>query len=203
VPPDDRQLPPVRVGCLILNQVAYAADEPSLQEMFADLLAAASDKRRHRRVHLSFATTINQLTPRDCELLKGLRNDLVLLDGGPIAERIFGSDQASAQISVTNLIRLGLAEWHYALPSIHSLTDSGDFAGDFRWSSHSMGYGNDAILPIEDIQRGLEGAARRLLEKVERDLSSARSPSAIGLTAFGADFVEACLPPNDEPSSSP
>ncbi len=57
------QLPPLEISATVVQNAAVSADHEELQEMFAELLAAGSDKRRASTTHPSFGNVIFELEP--------------------------------------------------------------------------------------------------------------------------------------------
>jgi len=58
-----------------LLRAAYDESRPELQELWAELIAAAMDPTRSGQVRLSFITTVKQLDPLDALVLKELYNE--------------------------------------------------------------------------------------------------------------------------------
>jgi hypothetical protein len=55
--------------------LSYTFEEPSLKDLYLNLLATASDDRRADQAHPAFAEIIKQLTPDETKLLNStLRN---------------------------------------------------------------------------------------------------------------------------------
>jgi hypothetical protein len=193
IPPQDRILPPIRIGCVVLNQVAYAADEPKFQEMFADLLASASDRRTRDSVHPSFATIINELSSDDCRTLVFIKTVTEPASQRMIAEAAFNGDEDAARLSMLCLIRLGLTEWHYPKSRLHPLFESQDFASKFsRGASTLRLSGSD--FRADDARRGLESAARDMYQKIYDDVNRRSKPLGVYFTQYGWEFVKVCFP---------
>lgn len=57
-----------------LLRAAYDESRPELQQLWADLIAAAMDPKRSGRVRLSFIDTLKRFDPLDALLLKGCRD---------------------------------------------------------------------------------------------------------------------------------
>lgn len=112
---EDFQEPSFRVGCSVLRHVAYSADEPEIQELFAKLLASASDKSRSVFVHPSFASVINDLAPMDAKVLVAINEhdqtiNLTFEDLLGFVKKMGVRDKAVPMASISNLLRLGLLE---------------------------------------------------------------------------------------------
>ena len=111
IPTEHRREPPMRIGCAVLKHVAYSADEPDIQELFANLLASASNSERVGNVHPGFATIVSELSALDARLI------LLFADwssGRQIeANRIQAEGATASEIrqSISNLVRLGILDW--------------------------------------------------------------------------------------------
>lgn len=69
IDPEQIQQPPINVAGPALEALRFVGDEPSLQEMFANLLASSMDKGANRKVHPAFVEIIKQLSPIEAQLL--------------------------------------------------------------------------------------------------------------------------------------
>lgn len=74
VPEDDLSTPRAAVVAPAIEALGYSLDEPSLKEMYLNLLAAASTSARAADVHPSFVDTIRQLDSREATLLDRFLN---------------------------------------------------------------------------------------------------------------------------------
>ncbi len=102
--PEKRRIEPtLKLGCNVLRNVSYAAEEPELQNLFAQLLLSASDSEYVERVHPSYASVINDMSVVDA-------NVLVDVFGGEVEKRPQYPEKLVYK-SLSNLTRLGLIEW--------------------------------------------------------------------------------------------
>ena len=69
-----------------LLRAAYDESRPELQELWAQLIAAAMDPQRANRVRRSFIDTIQSLDPLDALVLKNCMRRLALAHSPPIRE---------------------------------------------------------------------------------------------------------------------
>lgn len=71
IPADSVQDPAPAVAAQVLQNLAFAHDEPSLEDMYLNLLGTAMDARLPRdSAHPAFVEVIRQLTPLEATLLK-------------------------------------------------------------------------------------------------------------------------------------
>jgi len=69
IPDDNLITPPASVAVPALQGLSYTFEEPSLKELYLNLLATASDNRRADQAHPAFAEIIKQLAPNETHLL--------------------------------------------------------------------------------------------------------------------------------------
>lgn len=96
VPDDNRVMPKPAIACPLLEHVKYcfAEEDPTLEEMFANLLAAAMDDRTKDKVHPRYVSALNQFSPEDALNMKTLE----LLPG--ISEFILGESSVCTPVRV-------------------------------------------------------------------------------------------------------
>jgi hypothetical protein len=82
IPDDRRKDPPLRLGYETVQGGILAGDEPTLQDMFANLLASASDKERADDVHPSFPEKIRSMSRHDALFMKYLGGENGMQIGG-------------------------------------------------------------------------------------------------------------------------
>jgi hypothetical protein len=202
IPDENRDLPPFRVGCAVLKQVAFAAEEPDLQEMFADLLGTSSSTETKHFAHPGFADVISQLLPLDARILRAFSKKSSFKSNGVTLWALrhhFSSDNDQESIntldvSLINLIRLGLLEWDSKGISGNDLLrlKSG------RRGSITLGFGPSLTEnTIRNLNKSLESAHDKIQENsdaVSKLLDNFGAKLALNMTAFGYQFVAACLP---------
>lgn len=71
IPDEDLVTPPASVAVPALQGLSYTFEEPSLKEMYLNLLATAIDGRRAGQAHPAFADIVKQLDPKEAKLLNG------------------------------------------------------------------------------------------------------------------------------------
>lgn len=138
VPPERIVTPPPNVAGPALEALRYTGEEPTLREMYANLLATALDGDTVREAHPAFVEIIRQLTPDEARLLslftEGRRSPLIDLrvetegqQGGLTPYRnlsLLGIEAGCSHPDLTpnyldNLSRLGLI----TIPLIGHYTD--------------------------------------------------------------------------------
>lgn len=191
IPEEFRELPPFRLGCTVMREVLYAAEEPALQELFASLLITGSDTRTNKTAHPGFASTINQLTWHDAEMLIYLKNAKWQHDLDTILSCNDG-ERVITPIVLTNLHRLGLLEWQYhGAASMSPDSLSTNFGRDVAFYSRSD-YSRGELGGI-DITPGLQRATEGLVSSLAVQLEEMHLPVGVTVTEYGKDFVNACL----------
>jgi len=83
VPDENLITPPASLAVPALQGLSYTFEEPSLKELYLNLLATASDDRRADQAHPAFAEIIKQLAPNETKLL-----NLTLRMRGTVVARI-------------------------------------------------------------------------------------------------------------------
>lgn len=203
IPEAQRTKPPFRVGCAILKEVAFAAEEPDIQQMFAELLATGSDSETKHLVHPGFPEVISQLDAMDATVLNAFVVDESTTDP-PVLSFVAikqncgidgpNDDLRLFQASLDNLVRLGLLEW-----KINRVYWNGTGYGagypmvgtiSFRSSDSSRSH------RVADEQRviELERSLQRMSDEMGRALSSIYSAQSLTTTEFGRQFIRACVP---------
>jgi len=70
IPEERLSIEKPRVAAKVIEEARYAINEPEVQEMFANLLAASMDKERANLAHPAFIEVIRQLDPDEAKILK-------------------------------------------------------------------------------------------------------------------------------------
>ena len=65
--------PKLQIAAQALEDSKYCIEEPVLREMFAKLIASASDRTKADTVHPSFSTIIKQMSPQDATTLQRIK----------------------------------------------------------------------------------------------------------------------------------
>lgn len=76
VPKERWQTPPMYVAGPALEGLRYCGDEPTLRELYANLLAGAMDKQTAKLAHPSYADIIRRLTPDEARIIVAIRDHL-------------------------------------------------------------------------------------------------------------------------------
>jgi hypothetical protein len=142
-PENEIDTPPSNVVVPALQAISYSGDQPELQELFANLVAASMDKSTRKLSHPSFVETIKQLTPDEAKLLNyflkeqtlpllTIRNNKQNGSGGHDAVRNFsllgfkaGCDNPEiTPVALDNLGRLGIIhipkDYHYSDKEVYN-----------------------------------------------------------------------------------
>lgn len=184
------QEPSFRVGCSVLRHVAYSSDEPELQEIFAKLLATASDKSRAHLVHPSFASVINDITPDEARILCTIGEsrrsfNLFTADIEHIA-RLANISNDVFIVSISNLLRLGLIEKEVKQRPIP------------KEKLNRVGMGAQFYNP-RDLERffdKIEEAVKNLQQEngeLKAIIQEQRLDTGLRISNYGQQFLEACI----------
>ncbi len=138
-PDSDIQTPKANIAVPALQGLMISEDEPELQELFANLLAAAMDKHTASYAHPAFVEAINQMTPDEAKLMRyftttkylptiTIRNEKKDGPGGfdvirhlsLLGEKAACESPELTTIGIDNLIRLGLIE----IPKTYNYIDT-------------------------------------------------------------------------------
>lgn len=186
-PDSDIQTPKANIAVPALQGLMISEDEPEMQELFANLLAAAMDKHTACYAHPAFVEAIKQMTPDEAKLMRyftttthfptiTIRNEKKDGRGGFDVIRHFSllGEKAECEspelttISIDNLIRLGLIE----IPKTYSYIDTSVY---------------DEI--INHTQ------TKEVLERIDgiADRKSAIVKEAINITELGRQFISVCV----------
>lgn len=194
IPEQDRQQPSLRTGCSVLRHVAYAADEPEIQIMFAKLLATASDKNQSSTAHPGFASVINDMKPVEAKLLLAVKDHGKTIktssDLARVASSIDIGELETANNAISNLVRLGLLEWFISEKPIEQ--DSLDkIIGRRLWSTpRNQDQLNrllaDAVNDLQQMKNSIVSVFRK--QSLSRELR---------ISSFGKQFIGACIPKAD------
>ena len=72
--PDENYIEPkLQIAAQALEDSKYCIEEPDLREMFANLIASASDKTKVEAVHPSFSAILRQMSPRDAAVMRMIK----------------------------------------------------------------------------------------------------------------------------------
>lgn len=130
IPHDRIQPPPLLIAGPIAEAAKFSMEEPSLADLFANLLASAMDKAHAHKAHPSFVEAIKQMSPDDAVLIKEISKypdaSFPLVDFASVKEvgerilslynycDIFAKPhekmRGSIQVAIENLARLGIIE---------------------------------------------------------------------------------------------
>ncbi len=184
------QEPSFRIGCSVLRHVAYSSDEPELQEIFAKLLATASDKSKSKLVHPSFASVINDLTPDEARVLLviGERRrsfNMLTADFVAIARSADISDE-SFVICISNLLRLGLIERDIKQrPIPKEKLDRIGMSARFYNPRDLEHFFNETERAINDLKQ-MNGSLMKVIQEQRLDMG-------LQISMYGRQFLEACI----------
>ncbi|PSV99926.1 hypothetical protein C9I88_01885 [Photobacterium iliopiscarium] len=171
IPLKRRVEPSFRVGCSVLKNVAYSAEEPEIQKLFAQLLLSASDDKYADLVHPGYASVLNELTTLDAKFLTQFiskRDRCTMTD----EELIYQSK------SYSNLSRLGLIDW---VERDYTIKELNKFVGNVRYSAPRRIEETNRVVVrlINDVQN--------LKNQIVQD--NTKNRKVLRLTEFGNNFL--------------
>ncbi|MDW4520514.1 DUF4393 domain-containing protein [Staphylococcus saprophyticus] len=150
VPEENLQEPQISVLGPALEASRFYINEKDLSNMFAKLIASSMDNRKNTSTHHSFVEIIKQLSPNDAILLKHINNSEVIPavkfkaivnsnnDRIDISDSLIKDsplDIESTEISINNLVRLGIINENFGLNSLTKEGIYNDFY-DSKFSNH-------------------------------------------------------------------
>lgn len=72
IPDENLITPAASIAVPALEGLSYSFEEPSLKDLYLNLLATASDDRQADQAHPAFAEIVKQLTPNETKLLNSI-----------------------------------------------------------------------------------------------------------------------------------
>jgi len=178
IPEKNRCNPNFRLGCAVLKNVAYSAEEPDIQTLFASLLASSSDQNLSSYVHPGFASVINEMTSLDSKVLL----DFNFRSKNLSSERLDFTDEERKLIpqARSNLTRLGLLDFvarEYNQQEIDKLTGNKIFRAPRD--------ANDVNRVLVDIINDHQ----KFKVSIAKDRISSTNRQKLELTQFGKNFL--------------
>lgn len=187
VSPEKIVTPNPHVAGPAIEALRYTAQEESLREMFAELLANSVNADKKDDVHPSFVDLIRSMNSLDARLLKELRkrSPVPVIDIAISKEGSKGLRYISRNVSLLGHYA-GFAEPWRSMPSIENLERMGLVAV----IKHSH-LADDTL--YEEIQNHPE--IRTVIEEnTKEEVSSLHiDKGAIEITRFGGMFVKSCI----------
>lgn len=193
IPEEHASAPRPSVAGPAMEGLGWSLDEPSLKEMYLNLLAAAVDGRRQDQAHPSFAEIIKQLTPEEATFLNGL---FPMLDSGstPIAKfRLFidSEDELKGYRDLTSHALPQSIDRNYYHNSIAIWIDNWIRLGLVHVSYDEFRVGDEAYDWAETSP--LAAAFRAAHEKDEGKIAIVKG--ILSITSFGSLFKLAIATP--------
>ncbi len=185
VPPERVVTPKANVAGPIIEAMRFAADEPELREMFANLLATAMDSETARNAHPAFVEFIRQMTPDEAMIVAALGS-------GPGPFRTFAiHNEQKKRIGAPFLIGHPSFEQLKACSLIESHLDNLSRLGLMRVHPNPRGYLDSSAV------RKLPRYALSAMEQFSEPEKIMVAMHDLRLTNLGTVFYAACVRPND------
>lgn len=186
--PDEELITPLAsIAIPAMQGLSYSLGEPNLKEMYLNLLAAATDRRRQSEAHPSFAEIIRQLSAVEIDAL-----DLILKDNlHPIVQlRVRTLDSDSYQT-----FHEGLLNWVDPESKTPIERDLSAFLDNWvRLGLISITFAERLADP--DLYEWSRFRPEYVKLAEHGDLLSAE-PGMLRVTSFGRRFAQAVAPPTD------
>ena len=194
VPIDALRSPPSHLAGPLLMSFTFAQDDPSLRDLYVELLATSMTEDGGDRIHPSFAELLRQLSPDEARLLPALfgsgevlvaRADLLK----PIPPRpgvVVGS-----KISTWSETVVTIPEWIELLRPgrLHLYVDNLQRLGIVEVRRDERLAGPNAYQPIVDSVQ-----VRNLEQRAEEEGASVHiTPYLLETTALGRTFIDECM----------
>ncbi|MBT9556327.1 MAG: DUF4393 domain-containing protein [Myxococcales bacterium] len=211
IPSDRRQTPPAKVAVPLLQAMTYSDGEAELENMFAELLAAAMDSAPMAAAHPAYVEVIKQMTAVEALLLKKIvasgdvaplvrvrqanyspSNAKRILNGasGPliVAEsEVFASDHITNHVSESEIVKAAVALDNLERLGVIVISYSNRFAQDEVYREVEL-VGRKVIENTSSVVEGFGLRPDGSFTRLELTRGTLR------LTAFGRLFCRACLP---------
>ncbi|ELA8172822.1 Abi-alpha family protein [Vibrio alginolyticus] len=173
IPIKRRIEPTLRIGSSVLKNVAYAAEEPEIQKLFAKLLVSASDTDYADKVHPGYASIVNELTTIDAKVLISFVSRYQ-------RRSLTDQEQPYESQSISNLMRLGLVGW---VEREYTPSELDNFVGRRSYSAPRRLEDTPRVVTdlINDIQD--------LKTSIVRDNVFSKDRQVLRLTEFGYNFI--------------
>lgn len=181
-----------------LLQAALLEDEETLQDMWANLLANASDPRQLSPVEGLYVGILRELNTRDVKILNGLYN-IAKLRAAPAwaVETITG-----VEFRRNDLLRLfgELGFSHFPNPLHISQGEADKHPDLIEADDRNFGYSMDVLTRNRLIEENFKSKGSETRDFATGVVTGTefKIESVFGLTDLGVGFVEACQPPRKD-----
>jgi hypothetical protein len=183
IPSEHRQDPSARIAATAIQQAALSADAPDIQEMFAQLLASASDARLQGQVHPAFVSVISELDANDAVFLRAVA--AATAAGIPIRWGNQSEDfREIASTATANLLRLRIFEARdlpYNADELNRLVGKSHYAAPRDWSDGLQ----TLVSLINDVQK--------LKNELVKKIGQQHARQATYISPFGESFIRVVL----------
>lgn len=183
IPFEHRREPSARIAATAIQHAALSADAPDIQEMFAQLLASASDARLQSQVHPAFVSVISQLNADDAVFLQAV----AAATSVEVPIRLGDRHEELREIvsaATANLLRLRIFEPRdlpYNKDELNRLVGRQHYAAPRDWND---GLGTLLSL-INDVQK--------LKNELVNKLGQRHARQATYISPFGQSFIRVVL----------
>jgi hypothetical protein len=185
VPPEEIVPPRVAVAGPTIEALRFAADEPAMRELYANLLATSMSSKRQGKAHPAFVEIIRQLEVIDVHLLNFIYANYMKV----------GKESKERWISHPIL-------WNYQPKSIDMPINKYDITNMLKIEESAYMKSVDNLIRLRfitpyveehDIETEVDG------EYDKKTFTLFHNYDRVCMTPFGVEFVEACTnPPKSE-----
>ena len=138
IPEENLIEPKLQIVAQALEDSKYCVEEPSLRDLFENLVASASDNRKADAIHPSFSTILKQMSPQDAAVMQRIKqgagkygsrfpvarlkyikpsiegeyyltNDIMIPDPSAVSKTL--SSDSLSNLSALGLISIDYSEW--------------------------------------------------------------------------------------------
>ncbi len=181
-----------------LHAISYTGDEPDLQELFANLVASAMDKKTSSFSHPSFIDIIKNLTPDEAKLLKYFSNNntLPLIS---VRKEIRGQGHAGYTV-LRNFSLLGVKA-NCVHPELCTVALDNLQRQGLIQIPHNYNYTDKTIYEeLQNDQRIVD-----MVDEINNDIEhNARIiESVVEVTDYGWQFINICVIDHDTEKTAP
>ncbi|WP_198088268.1 Abi-alpha family protein [Variovorax sp. E3] len=183
IPFEHRQEPSARIAATAIQQAALSADAPDIQEMFAQLLASASDARLQGQVHPAFVSVISQLDANDAVFLQAVAAATAAETPVHLGDRREELREI-ASAATANLLRIRIFETRdlpYNTDELNRLVGRSHYAAPRDWSDGLQ----TLVSLINDVQK--------LKNELVNKLGQQHARQATYISPFGQSFIRVVL----------
>jgi hypothetical protein len=192
LPQEQIQTPKTNLAGPAIEALRFSAEEPELQNMFANLLATAMDKQTSEDAHPSFVEIIKQLSPDEAKILYYMKD----LYGVPVIDvKSFMKNPNQIFIALPNFSLLGFKSKCTLPESIQTYIDNLCRLRIFE-IPHDVKLADEVAYQELQNSPHIETILKNIKEESGKDPVFIHKK--LSLTTYGRQFIKACIINRDE-----